>query len=175
MRILFDSKLSRYKEPFGALREGERCRISLWIPASCRTRWAQLCLKKESGALIITADALRNPQDEEDVRKMRESYDRRRRLMVEGLRSMGLDCFEPRGAFYVMAALPVENADDFQMWLLNEFDDNSETILFACGEPFYGTPGRGKNEIRIAYTINAPDIKRSMEILKIALEKYNNR
>jgi len=51
MRILFDSKLSRYKEPFGALREGERCRISLWIPASCRTRWAQLCLKKESGAL----------------------------------------------------------------------------------------------------------------------------
>ena len=48
-------------------------------------------------------------------------------------------------------------------------------ISFACGEPFYGTPGRGKNEIRIAYTINAPDIKRSMEILKIALEKYNNR
>ena len=47
------------------------------------------------------------------------------------------------------------------------------TILFACGEPFYATPGRGKNEVRLAYTINAPDIARAIDILKIAIEKYN--
>ena len=66
-----------------------------------------------------------------------------------------------------------EAKDMFQLWLLNEFDDNGETVLFACGEPFYATPGRGKNEVRLAYTINAPDIARAIDILKVAIEKYN--
>ena len=58
---------------------------------------------------------------------------------------------------------------------LPDFNDKGETVLFACGEPFYATPGRGRNEVRLAYTINAPDIARAIDILKIAIEKYNNR
>ena len=107
---------------------------------------------------------------------VRDEYRLRRDTMVKKLKEIpGVICDTPRGAFYVMCALPVDDADKFQMWLLNEFNDNGETVLFACGEPFYATPGRGVNEVRLAYTINAPDIARAIDILKIAIEKYNNR
>ena len=107
---------------------------------------------------------------------VRDEYRLRRDTMVRKLQEIpGCVCREPKGAFYVMCALPIDDADKFQMWLLNEFDDKGETVLFACGEPFYATPGRGKNEVRLAYTINAPDIARAIDILKIAIEKYNNR
>ena len=82
-------------------------------------------------------------------------------------------CRTPKGAFYVMCALPIDDADKFQTWMLREFDDNGETMMFAPGEPFYATPGRGRNEIRLAYTINAPDIERAIDILKAAVEAYN--
>ena len=105
---------------------------------------------------------------------VRDEYRLRRDTMVRKLQEIpGCVCREPKGAFYVMCALPIDDADKFQMWLLNEFDDKGETVLFACGEPFYATPGRGKNEVRLAYTINAPDIARAIDILKIAIEKYN--
>ena len=87
----------------------------------------------------------------------------------------GVVCREPKGAFYLMAALPVDDADAFQMWLLNEFNDEGETVMFACGEPFYATPGKGKNEVRMAYVLRSEDIERAMDILKIAIEKYNNQ
>ena len=107
---------------------------------------------------------------------VRDEYRLRRDTMVAKLQEIpGVVCRMPKGAFYVMCALPVDDADKFQMWLLNEFNDNNETVLFACGEPFYATPGRGRNEVRLAYTINAPDIARAIDILKIAIEKYNNR
>ena len=105
---------------------------------------------------------------------VRDEYRLRRDTMVRKLQEIpGCVCREPKGAFYVMCALPIDDADKFQMWLLNEFDDKGETVLFACGEPFYATPGRGKNEVRLAYTINAPDIARAIDILKVAIEKYN--
>ena len=107
---------------------------------------------------------------------VRDEYRLRRDTMVRKLQEIpGVVCRMPRGAFYVMCALPVDDADKFQLWLLNEFDDNGETVLFACGEPFYATPGRGKNEVRLAYTINARDIARAIDILKVAIEKYNAR
>ena len=107
---------------------------------------------------------------------VRDEYRLRRDTMVHKLQEIpGVICRMPKGAFYVMCALPVDDADKFQTWLLNDFNDNGETILFACGEPFYATPGRGVNEVRLAYTINAPDIARAIDILKIAIEKYNNR
>ena len=74
-----------------------------------------------------------------------------------------------------MASLPIDDADKFQMFLLNDFDDNGETVLFACGEPFYATPGKGKDEVRLAYTINADDISRAIDILAKGIEAYNNR
>ena len=104
----------------------------------------------------------------------REEYRHRRDTMVSKLKSIpGVECETPKGAFYVMAALPVDDADKFQMWLLNEFNDNGDTVLFACGEPFYATPGKGKNEVRLAYTINCDDISRAIDILAKGIEEYN--
>ncbi len=105
---------------------------------------------------------------------VRDEYRLRRDTMVRKLHEIpGCICGEPKGAFYVMCALPIDDADKFQQWLLDDFNDNGETVLMACGEPFYATPGKGKNEVRLAYTINATDIARAIDILKIAIEKYN--
>lgn len=105
---------------------------------------------------------------------VREEYRLRRDTMVAKLKEIpGVICDVPKGAFYVMAALPIDDAEKFQMWLLNEFDDAGETVLFACGEPFYATPGKGKNEVRLAYTINAGDIARAIDILAKAIPEYN--
>jgi len=84
-------------------------------------------------------------------------------------------CEEPKGAFYVMVSLPIDDTDAFQHWLLKEFDDHGDTVMFACGEPFYATPGKGKNEVRMAYTINCQDLERAMDILAVAIEAYNKR
>ena len=107
---------------------------------------------------------------------VRDEYRLRRDTCVRKLAEIpGCVCSTPKGAFYVMCALPIDDADKFQTWMLREFDDNGETMMFAPGEPFYGTPGRGRNEIRLAYTINAPDIERAIDILKAAVEAYNRR
>ena len=95
-------------------------------------------------------------------------------LLVRKLREIPgviFDC--PKGAFYLMAALPVDNADTFQRWLLEEFNDNGETVMFAPGAPMYATPGKGLNEVRMAYVLEAEKIERAMDILKKAIEVYN--
>ena len=74
-----------------------------------------------------------------------------------------------------MAKLPVESAEDFQTWLLEEYENNGETVMFAPAAGFYATPGAGVNEIRMAYVLKREDIARSMELLKDALEKYNQK
>ena len=105
---------------------------------------------------------------------VREEYKHRRDCLLSKLRQIpGVVAAEPQGAFYLMAALPVDDADRFQHWLLTEFDDRGETLMFACGEPFYATPGKGKNEVRMAYVLKAEDLERAMEILAIAIERYN--
>ena len=107
---------------------------------------------------------------------VRQEYKRRRDSLLRKLREIpGVVAAEPRGAFYLMAALPVDDADKFQSWLLSDFDDQGETLMFACGEPFYATPGKGRNEVRMAYVLNSADLERAMEILAIAIDKYNHR
>ena len=114
--------------------------------------------------------------DEHYFDAAREEYKHRRNTLMAKLKEIpGVVCKEPRGAFYVMAALPIDDADAFQHWLLNEFNDQGETVMFACGEPFYATPGKGKNEVRMAYTINCQDLERAMDILAVAIERYNKR
>lgn len=109
----------------------------------------------------------------EDVRT---EYKKRRDTVYAALSAIpGVVCKEPQGAFYVMAKLPVENSEDFLVWLLTEFEDNGETIMYAPGGGFYATPGKGTDEIRIAYVLNCEDLTRSMELLKMALEKYNGK
>ncbi len=107
---------------------------------------------------------------------VREEYKRRRDLVVDRLKKIpGVICECPQGAFYLMAALPVDDAAEFQKWLLEEFEDNGETVMFAPGRGFYQTEGMGVNEIRIAYVLNLQDSERAMELLALGLEAYNKK
>ena len=99
----------------------------------------------------------------------------RRDTLVEGLKKIpGVIYSEPKGAFYVMAKLPVDDAEKFQLFMLEEFDDNGDTLMFTPAESFYKTPHTGVNEIRMAYVINQDALKRSMELLAKGIEAYNN-
>ena len=82
-------------------------------------------------------------------------------------------CECPEGAFYLMAALPVDDADRFQQWLLTDFDDRGETVMFAPGEPFYATAGKGRSEIRIAYVLEQQKLERAMELLALGVKRYH--
>ena len=105
---------------------------------------------------------------------VREEYHRRRDTVVRKLHEIpGVVCECPKGAFYLMAALPVDDAEKFQQWLLEEFDDHGDTVMFAAGGPFYATPGKGLNEIRIAYVLKQEDLERAMELLALGIQKYN--
>ena len=107
---------------------------------------------------------------------VREEYKRRRDTVMAGLAKIpGVVCECPKGAFYVMAALPVDDAEKFQYWLLEEWDDNGDTVMFAPGGGFYKTPGKGKNEVRMAYVLKQEDLERAMELLAKGIEAYNNR
>ncbi len=107
---------------------------------------------------------------------MRKLYRERRDTMIRKLREIpGIVCEEPKGAFYVMAALPVDDAEKFQHWLLTEFEDQGETLMYAFGAPFYATPGRGLNEVRMAYVLDVPQLERAMDILALAIRQYNER
>lgn len=133
----------------------------------CQCRLCSATVDQVGSAALYSLD----PSYFDEIRK---EYRHRRDTMVSKLKAIpGVECETPKGAFYVMAALPVDDADKFQMWLLNEYNDNGDTVLFACGEPFYATPGKGKNEVRLAYTINAEDISRAIDILAHGLEEYN--
>ena len=107
---------------------------------------------------------------------VREEYKRRRDTVVRKLHEIpGVICECPRGAFYLMAALPVDNAEKFQLWLLQEFEDHGDTVMFSAGEPFYATPGKGCNEIRIAYVLKQEDLERAMDLLAKGIAAYNAR
>ena len=103
----------------------------------------------------------------------KEEYRQRRDLVVSMLRQIpGVQVEEPMGAFYLMASLPVDDADKFQQWLLTEYNDHGETVMFAPGAPFYETPGKGINEVRIAYVRQLSELKRAMELLARGIARY---
>ena len=107
---------------------------------------------------------------------VRDEYKKRRDTCVEKLEKMPGVIFScPKGAFYIMAALPVDDADKFQQWLLEEFEDNGDTVMFSPAESMYATPGKGKNEIRMAYVLEADKLARAMDLLALGLEKYNSK
>ena len=107
---------------------------------------------------------------------MKESvkeYRHRRDVAIAGLRKIpGVLVEVPMGAFYVMAKLPVDDTDKFQQWLLTEFDDQGDTVMFAPGASFYATPGSGTNEIRIAYVLVQKDLERAIELLGLGIARY---
>ena len=106
-------------------------------------------------------------------KQSKEIYRQRRDLVVSKLRQIpGVLVEEPMGAFYVMASLPVDDADKFQRWLLESFDDNGDTVMFAPGAPFYETPGKGINEVRIAYVRSTEELSRAMDLLAKGIQRY---
>ena len=134
----------------------------------------KFCQSRLSVATIdqIGAEALYSV-DAEFFRKSKEEYRIRRDTVISGLRNIpGVVVEVPMGAFYVMASLPVDDADKFQHWLLEKFEDRGDTVMFAPGAPFYETPGKGINEVRIAYVLKREDLNRAMEVLAKGIARY---
>ncbi|HPX05801.1 MAG TPA: pyridoxal phosphate-dependent aminotransferase, partial [Tenuifilaceae bacterium] len=97
-------------------------------------------------------------------------------FMVEALNRMeGVYCPTPKGAFYTVVKLPIDNSDRFAQWLLEDFEYNNETVMVAPATGFYATPGLGANEVRIAYVLNIDDLRSSMKCLEQALKVYPGR
>ena len=106
--------------------------------------------------------------------EVKAEYCGRRDVVYEELMKIpGVVCQKPGGAFYMTAKLPVDNIEDFLMFLLTEFEDNGETVMFAPAEGFYATPGLGKDEMRIAYVLNQADMRRGVELIRLGIEAYN--
>ena len=103
-------------------------------------------------------------------------YEQRKDTLVESLSKLpGVTFNSPEGAFYIMATLPVDDAEKLQYFLLEEFDDQGETVMFTPAEGSYSNPADGRNKIRIAYVTNPADIARGVEILGRGIEAYNAR
>ena len=110
------------------------------------------------------------------IHEIRDEFEKRRDVVYESLKKIpGVFCEKPEGAFYLICKLPVEDANDFLIWMLKEFDDKGETVMAAPADGFYATEGLGKNEIRIAYVLETDKLKRAIEILGKGLEAYNKR
>ncbi|CEN91319.1 aspartate aminotransferase [[Clostridium] sordellii] len=106
-------------------------------------------------------------------KEVNDEYKKRRDVLYNELMKVeGIICEKPTGAFYILAKLPVENAEDFVIWMLNEFNVDGETVMACPAEGFYATKGLGKSEIRLAYILNEHDLKKAANILKQGLEKY---
>jgi len=105
-----------------------------------------------------------------------QEYTERRNVMVDALRAIpGVVAPKPKGAFYLVAKLPVDDAEAFAKWLLTDFQVDNETVMVAPANGFYSTPGSGKNEVRIAYVLNVNDIRKAMHILAEGLKIYPGR
>ena len=134
----------------------------------CQSRLAVATIDQIGAAALYSVD-------ETFYRRSKEEYRRRRDTVVSRLRQIpGVMVEEPMGAFYVMASLPVDDADKFQRWLLETFDDGGDTVMFAPGAPFYETPGKGINEVRIAYVRCQEELERAMELLAKGIARYRH-
>ena len=105
-----------------------------------------------------------------------DEYIARRDFIIEGLNAIpGVYSPKPNGAFYTVASLPVDDAEDFCKWLLTDFRYRGETVMMAPAAGFYSTPGLGRNQVRIAYVLKKEDLAKALVILEKALEAYNSR
>ena len=134
-------------------------------------KFAQARLSPPTYAQIASEAALETPQSYFD--DVKEEYVSRRDLLIEELLKIdGVKVGRPQGAFYCIAELPIDDADDFAQWLLEDFRLHGETVMVAPAAGFYATPGLGKNQIRIAYVLDKERLKRAVNILKEALKSY---
>lgn len=137
-------------------------------------KFAQARLSPPGLAQIAGEAAVDLPDDYFDETKA--MYKERRNTIVKRLNAIpGVFCPNPGGAFYAMAKLPVDDADVFCQWLLESFEYQGQTVMLAPASGFYGTPGAGKQEVRLAYVLNVDAINKAMDCLEKALEVYPGR
>jgi aspartate aminotransferase len=137
-------------------------------------KFAQARLSPPSYGQIGAEGALDTPQSYFDA--VKKEYIARRDFVIDALNKIpGVYCPKPSGAFYCIARLPIDNADKFCQWLLEDFEFNKQTVMLAPATGFYSTPGAGINEVRIAYVLNLDDLNNAMTCLKEALTKYPGR
>jgi aspartate aminotransferase len=137
-------------------------------------KFAQARLSPPGLAQIMGEAAVDLPASYFDEPKA--EYMARRDLLVSRLNAMpGVFCPNPGGAFYAIARLPIDDADVFCQWILESFSHNDKTVMLAPATGFYGTPGLGKDEVRLAYVLNRHDINEAMDCLQAALEVYPGR
>lgn len=135
-------------------------------------KFAQARLSPPGVAQIAATAAVDTPDSY--FIEVKKEYTERRNLLVEGLNKIpGVKCAIPGGAFYVVAQIPVNDADDFCQWMLESFDYQNETVMMAPASGFYSTPGTGKNQVRLAYVLNQKDLKQALVCLEKGLEAYN--
>lgn len=139
---------------------------------STAMKFAQARLSPPTFAQIASEAALQTPQSYFDE-VITEYRDRRDTLVAELMKIDGVRVAIPKGAFYCIAQLPVDNADEFAQWLLESYDLDGETVMVAPAAGFYSTPGVGLNEVRIAYVLKKEDLIKSVRILKEAISAYN--
>jgi aspartate aminotransferase len=169
--IMLDSVSKRYSEcgvRIGALITRNKAVFSTAL------KFAQARLSPPGIGQIIGEASIDTP--EEYFKEVNREYTARRNFMVEALNKIqGVYCPKPKGAFYTVVKLPVDDADTFAQWLLEEFEYNNQTVMVAPASGFYSTPGSGKNEVRIAYVLKIDDLKNAMETLAEALKVYPGR
>src|SRR5680860_999 len=136
-------------------------------------KFAQARLSPPTFAQMASEAALETPQSYFD--DVKEEYTQRRNLLVAELEKIeGVKIGNPQGAFYCIAELPIDDADHFAQWLLEDFRFEGETVMVAPAAGFYATDGLGKNQIRIAYVLDRESLKRAVNILKEALKSYTH-
>jgi aspartate aminotransferase len=123
---------------------------------------------------LAAAAALQVP--DKYFEQVRQEYMCRRDVVCESLAKVpGVVCHKPKGAFYVVAKLPIRDAEEFAVFMLDEFNLDGETVMVAPADGFYATPGMGKDEVRIAYVLNCLDLDRAMKVLAAGLEAFNRK
>lgn len=169
--ILLDSVSKRYSEcgiRIGALITKNKEVISTAL------KFAQARLSPPGLGQIAAEASIDTPENY--FKEVNKEYTARRDYMVEALNKIpGVYCPKPKGAFYTVVKLPVDDADKFAQWLLEAFEFNNQTVMVAPASGFYSTPGSGKNEVRIAYVLKIDDLKQAMLILAEALKVYPGR
>lgn len=139
---------------------------------SAALKLAQARLSPPSLAQIVGEAALDVPNSY--FTEVKEEYKKRRDTLIGRLNNIeGVVCSTPGGAFYAMAKLPVDNAEDFCQWLLEKFSHNGKTIMMAPAAGFYATKGLGQSEVRFAYVLNTNEINEAMDCLEAGLKEYN--
>lgn len=169
--ILIDSVSKRYSEC--GVRVGAMISKNMEVvDAVMKFAMARLC--PPAFGQIAAEASLDTPKNY--FEEVYNEYIARRNFMVEALNNMpGVYSPKPKGAFYTVVKLPVDDADKFAQWILEEFDYKGQTVMVAPASGFYSTPGLGKNEVRIAYVLKIEDLKNAMETLAEALKVYPGR